>query len=211
MNEKREPKWERFLKRAISDIIVPGARILDVGGELRIDKERGNVADPSRAWIKPLLERVTYEVMDPVSTYHPDFIGDVKDIPRPDASYDAVICMAVLEHVDKPWVAMDEMYRVLQPGGKLLLYVPFLYPYHAMPGYYGDYFRYTEDGIRSLCAAFESVELAPVRGPAEMIVNLLPNNIAFNGLRTIARWMDTKRSSSGKQVSGYNVLAQKAR
>jgi len=80
-----------------------------------------------------------------------------------------------------------------------------------MPGYYGDYFRYTEDGIRSLCAAFESVELAPVRGPAEMIVNLLPNNIAFNGLRTIARWMDTKRSSSGKQVSGYNVLAQKAR
>lgn len=211
MSSKREPAWEQSFKRAISELFVPGARVLDIGGGLRVDRSRGNVEDPSRAWIKPLLEHVTYEVMDPVTTYHPDFVGDVKDIPRPDASYNAVICMAVLEHVDKPWVAMDEMYRVLRPGGKLLLYVPFLYPYHAMPGYYGDYFRYTEDGIRSLCSAFESVEVTPVRGPVETLVNMLPSRIAFKALRKAARMIDARRSSSGKQVSGYNVLAKKSK
>lgn len=209
MSSKREPAWEKFFKKAVSELFVPGARILDVGGGLRVDESRGNVIDPNRAWIKPLLEHVTYEVMDPVPTYHPDFVGDVKDIPRPDASFDAVVCLAVLEHVDKPWVAMDEMHRVLKPEGKLFMYVPFLYPYHAMPGYYGDYFRYTEDGIRSLCSNFESVELILVRGPAETIVNLLPGKLAFKFLRAVARMIDTRRSSSGKQVSGYNVLAKK--
>jgi SAM-dependent methyltransferase len=211
MSSKHEPAWEQFFRRAITELIVPGARILDVGHGLRVDEKRGNVVDPTRAWIKPLLEYVTYEVMDTVPTYHPDFVGDVKDIPRPDASYDVVICMAVLEHVDKPWVAMDEIYRVLRPGGKLLMYVPFLYPYHAMPGYYGDYFRYTEDGIRSLCSAFESVEVASVRGPVETLVNMLPNRIAFDALRKAARMIDARRKSSGKQVSGFTVLAKKQR
>jgi ubiquinone/menaquinone biosynthesis C-methylase UbiE len=211
MNSKRKTAWELFFRRVMSELFVPGARILDVGGGLRVDQKRGNVTDPNRAWIKPLLERVTYEVMDPVPTYHPDFVGDVKDIPRPDASFDAVICLAVLEHVDKPWLAMDEMYRVLRPGGKLFMYVPFLCPYHAMPGYYGDYFRYTEDGIHSLCAAFERVEIVPVRGPVETLVHMLPGRIAFKSLRRIARFMDARRSSSGKQVSGYNVLAVKSR
>ena len=203
-----KPFWEQFFEESVHRIFQPGARILDIGAGLRIDASRGNREDPARAWIKPLLAGVTYRVLDPVPTYHPDIVGDVMSLPLPDASEDAIICLAVLEHVSRPWDAMREMHRVLKPGGCLFLYVPFLSPYHALEGYYGDYFRFTEDGLRSLCGEFESVKIAAVRGPVETLAHLVPGRQKF--LRRIGRWIDGVRLGSGKQVSGYYLLAQKS-
>jgi SAM-dependent methyltransferase len=200
--------WDRFFEESVRRMIVPGARILDVGAGLRVDASRGNVEDPKRAWIKPLLAQVTYEVMDPVDTYHPDIVGDVMDMPMPDDSYDAIFCLAILEHVPRPLDAVRELRRVLKPGGTIFLYVPFLSPYHAMPGYYGDYFRYTEDGIRSLFADWEDACIVPVRGPAETIGHLFPNSFRAPLVR-LGRLIDRVRPGSGKQASGYNMTAHK--
>lgn len=198
--------WDLFFENAIRTALTPGNRVLDVGGGLRVDGSRGNIEDPSRQWIKPLLNDVRYEVLDPVDTYHPDIVGDVMDLPLPDASYDAVLCLAVLEHVPRPWDAMREMRRVLKPGGRLVLYVPFLSPYHAMPGYYGDYVRFTDDGLRALCADFTDIQLTPVRGPAETIGHLLPGFLGRIG-RPFGRLIDRVRPGSGKQTAGYFVSA----
>lgn len=203
------PPWEVFFREGVQELLVSGSRIIDVGGGLRIDAEKGNVTSDNRMWIKPLLERVTYEVMDPVDTYHPDIIGDIMKMPLDDASCDGIICLAVLEHVPRPWDAMQEMFRVLKPGGRLLLYVPFLYPYHAMPGYYGDYFRFSEDAVRSLCESFGCVRICAVRGPAETVAYLLPGRLRA-WISPIGRWIDQRRGGSGKQVSGFFVLATKA-
>lgn len=203
------PAWEIFFRESIREILIPGARVLDIGGGLRVDKEKGNVVDPNHLWIKPLLEHVTYQVMDPVDTYHPDIIGDVMHMQLQDASYDAIVCFAVLEHVPRPWDAMKEMFRVLKPGGKLFLYLPFLYPYHAMPGYYGDYFRFSEEAIRSLSEPFENIRLCPVRGPAETVANLFPGRLR-KWFSPFARWVDARHKGSGKQVSGFYVVATKA-
>ena len=113
--------WEQFFERAIRDIFQPGARILDVGAGLRIDASRGNREDPSRAWIKPLVAKTTYLVLDPVPTYHPDIVGDVMALPMGDEEFDSVICLAVLEHLPRPWIAVQEMYRVLKPQGRVLI------------------------------------------------------------------------------------------
>jgi len=191
----------------IREIFQPGRTVLDIGAGLRVDAARGNVVDPERAWIKPLLNGVTYQVLDPVDTYHPDIVGDVRDMKIADASYDAVLCLAVLEHVSKPWVAISEMRRVLKPGGILLCYVPFLSPYHAMPGYYGDYFRFTDDGIRSLLDGWTDVEIEPVRGPVETLAHLLPGKL--HALTVVGRFIDRFRKSSGKQVAGYTFSARK--
>lgn len=48
-------------------------------------------------------------------------VGDAEAIPRPDASYDAVICSFGLMHVASPESLFSEMARVLKPGGRLAL------------------------------------------------------------------------------------------
>ncbi|MFH2231937.1 MAG: methyltransferase domain-containing protein [Patescibacteria group bacterium] len=209
MPKNKQPEWDRFFEKAVKDVLSPNSKVLDIGAGLRIDSSRGNEEDSGRAWIKPLIKDVTYHVMDQVDTYHPDFVGDIMSMPFEDESYDSIICLAVLEHVPRPWDAMSEMFRVLKPGGKIFVYVPFLSPYHAMPGYYGDYFRYTEDGIRSLCEKFTNLKIAPVRGPIETLAHLLPGKFDSNFIRMIGRKLDGLRKSSGKQVSGYNFTATK--
>jgi ubiquinone/menaquinone biosynthesis C-methylase UbiE len=204
-----ETPWDIFFKKAVAECLQPEADVLDIGSGLRVDASRGNVVDPKRSWIRPMLEHVNYQVMDPVGTYHPDIIGDVMHMPFANAAWDVVFCLAVLEHVQRPWDAMKEIQRVLKPGGRALLYVPFLSPYHAMPGYYGDYFRFTEDGIRSLCAEFSSVEICPVRGPIETLTHLLPGNFGHELVRRSGRFLDRFRHGSGKQVSGYYYLVHK--
>jgi len=52
--------------------------------------------------------------------------GDVTDIPAPNAHFDAVLCIHVLEHVENDRKALEEIHRVLKPGGWALLTVPLL-------------------------------------------------------------------------------------
>ena len=92
--------------------------------------------------------------MDPVPDYNPDIIGDIHNLPLENESIDAIICIAVLEHIKNPFKAFEEMYRVLKKGGYCFIYVPFLYRYHAQNGYYGDFWRYTEDSIKHLSEKF---------------------------------------------------------
>jgi SAM-dependent methyltransferase len=47
--------------------------------------------------------------------------GDASDLPFKDASFDAVCCFAALYLIDDPVGAIDEMVRVLKPGGRLAL------------------------------------------------------------------------------------------
>ena len=50
---------------------------------------------------------------------------DITAIPHPDASFDAILCNHVLEHVPEDQKAMGELFRVLRPGGWAILQVPF--------------------------------------------------------------------------------------
>lgn len=49
---------------------------------------------------------------------------DIEDIPLPDDSLDFVMCNFVLEHVADPFAVIDELVRLLRPGGTFLLAVP---------------------------------------------------------------------------------------
>lgn len=68
-------------------------------------------------------------------------------IPVADSHFDAILCIAVLEHVINPEEATAELFRVLKPGGHLILEVPFLQPEHKVPT---DFQRYTRDGLEHL-------------------------------------------------------------
>lgn len=84
-------------------------------------------------------------------------------LPFSDASFDAVMSVAVLEHVRDPFRCAAEIVRVLKPGGDLLCAVPFLQPLHGYPHHY---FNATPQGVRRLFEdSMEGIEVSvPVSG-----------------------------------------------
>lgn len=76
-----------------------------------------------------------------------DLFYDGRKLPFADASFDAVLCNQVLEHVFEPDAFVQEIARVLRGGGRLLLTVPFVWDEHEQPR---DYGRYSSFGLAAL-------------------------------------------------------------
>ncbi len=75
-----------------------------------------------------------------------DVVGDITKLPFRDSSFDAAICVEVLEHVYEREVFIAEIRRVLKKGGRLLLTSPLCFGVHMEPY---DFFRYTEYGLKN--------------------------------------------------------------
>ena len=201
--------WDQFFAAKIKAIFASSKSVIDIGGGLRISQEKSNRFDPARAWIVPLAQSVDYKILDPVDTYPPDIVGDIHHLPLGDNSTDAIICLAVLEHVENPFQAISEIRRVLRPGGVCLIYVPFLYYYHAELGYYKDYWRFSHDALVLLMKDFSSVELQSVRGAIETLVRLSPLGRRNAWIRLAGLLDRLTGKVKSKQVSGYYVFAIK--
>ncbi len=137
INELDRQAW---LKLKLS-IIPVGHRILDAGaGQLKN---------------KPLCTHLNYVSQDfcqykGAEGGHPDeglqttkwdtsiidLVSDITAIPAPDASFDAILCSEVLEHVPEPTRALDEFSRILKHGGTLILTAPFASNVHMAPYHY---------------------------------------------------------------------------
>lgn len=202
-------QWDSFFREKMLAILDSRTRILDIGGGLRISQDKSNRYDPRRAWILPLMKEREYVVMDPVPDYNPDVVGDIHAMPFASDSEEAILCLAVLEHIENPIKAVGEVRRVLKPGGATLFYVPFLFYYHAEPGYYKDYWRFTHDAIEMLFREFSKVEIAKVRGALETWVHISPLG-RFSLFKYAARFLDgVTGKSKSNQVSGYYIYAEK--
>lgn len=87
---------------------------------------------------------VNFEIVDYDTT---DVLGVGEALPFKDDSFDAVISIAVLEHVRDPFQCAREISRVLKPGGRLFCAMPFLQPVHGYPHHY---FNATPQGLKRL-------------------------------------------------------------
>ena len=90
-----------------------------------------------------------------------DIIADIENIPIKDGTFDAVLCVEVLEHTKNPNVALKEIYRVLKKGGTLILTAPFNSLTHYAPHFYSTGFSsyYYNHHLTEL--GFEIIELTP--------------------------------------------------
>jgi len=70
-----------------------------------------------------------------------DIVSDITSIPRPDRSFDAIMCTEVLEHVPDAVSALKELNRLLRPGGYLLITAPFASLTHFAPFHYASGFN----------------------------------------------------------------------
>jgi ubiquinone/menaquinone biosynthesis C-methylase UbiE len=114
-----------------------------------------------------------------------DVLGDARTIPFADQSFDGVLCSQVLEHVDQPEKVVQEMSRILKPGGVGLISVPFFYNLHMEPH---DYFRFSPYGIKKLLER-NGLAVRQLRGQGgigTLLVQMF-HNWLFSGLARRAR------------------------
>jgi SAM-dependent methyltransferase len=94
-------------------------------------------------------------------------VCDAHDLPFVDASFDAAICQAVLEHVIDPARVADEIRRVLRPDGLVYSEVPFMQQVHA--GAF-DFTRFTLVGHRLLWRHFDELRAGAQGGPGMALI-----------------------------------------
>lgn len=88
-----------------------------------------------------------------------DIVSDITAIPLPDASFDAVLCVEVLEHLPEPLGALKEFSRLLKTGGQLLVTAPFCSLTHFAPyHFYTGFSRYFYGALLP-ALGFEIVEM----------------------------------------------------
>lgn len=103
---------------------------------------------------------VTYT--DVAFARHVTCICDAHDLPFLAGSFDAVIAVAVLEHVSDPYRCAEEIRRVLVPQGYVYADTPFLQPVHMAAH---DFTRFTYLGHRRLFRWFDDIDSGIAGGP----------------------------------------------
>lgn len=121
---------------AIQENLQPGSNWLDVGCGMKPYQE--------------LFKNMNYVGVDvyesgrPDEMKVPDFYFNGEDLPFDDSTFDGVLCTQVLEHVINPSQLLNEIHRILLPGSKVIISVPFIYREHELPF---DFRRFTVRGL----------------------------------------------------------------
>lgn len=116
----------------------------------------------------------------------PDIVADAHDMHMlKSGEFEVILCTEMLEHLYNPFKGIEEMARVLKPGGKLILTTRFVYPIHESPH---DYFRFTKYGLQKLLEPyFTQIEIEEEAGTMETLAILL-QRIGFQTETFGMRW-----------------------
>lgn len=76
-----------------------------------------------------------------------DVFYDGRTLPFEDQYFDSVLCSEVIEHVFELQVTLNEINRVMKPGGNILITCPFVWNEHEVPF---DYARYSRFALKSI-------------------------------------------------------------
>lgn len=215
--------------------VYVGSRISADGAAVTLEKAiekhaTGHLLDlgagkaPLYSVYRPYVQEIT--CVDWKGTLHGTSYLDVtadlnKGIPFDDATFNTVLSTSVFEHLRFPHSIWRESARVLKPGGKLIVHVPFFYWLHEEPH---DYFRYTEHALHMFCEEnnLEVLSLESTGGGLAVVADLVARYLApvawLCALHvSISQWLIQSalgRKLSGKNrtrkmVLGYCLVAQK--
>ncbi len=61
--------------------------------------------------------------------------------------FGTIFCISVMEHCDQPFKMAENLTKLLKPGGRIYVSVPFSWKFHGFPS---DYWRFTPQGVKKL-------------------------------------------------------------
>lgn len=137
-----------------------------------------------------------------------DIVSDITSIPVPDASFDAIMCVEVFEHLPEPVWAVAEFARILRPGGVLVLTAPFCSLTHFAPYYFANgYSRYWYGKVLPK-QGFAIEEIEPNGNYFEYLAQELRRLPELLEKWTQEEWPTRERIASGMLL---NLLAESSR
>jgi SAM-dependent methyltransferase len=121
-----------------------------------------------------------------------DVVADAHVLPYAAVTVDAIYCEAVLEHLQDPATAVQEMFRVLKPGGKVIAITPFMQGFHGYP-YHFQNFTFLGHASLFTRAGFNVLEKGTCAGPTYTLVMIIGGYMVhylptFVGLPLGALW-----------------------
>lgn len=183
-NSSRERLW--LENKAFAASVPAGALVLDAGS--------------GEAPYKPMLSHCRYESADFELVDKPyaksTYVCDLSAIPVEDQRFDAILFNQVMEHVPDPKAVLNELFRVLKPGGRMIYTAPLFYEEHEQPY---DFYRYTQFAVRYLFegAGFRIDRLDWMEG--------FYSTVAYQ-MNRMARFLPVRPSAVAPGVLGF-VLA----
>lgn len=155
-----------------------------------------------------------------------DIVSDITQIPVSDGSFHVVLCTEVLEHVPDPISALNEMSRILKPGGMMILTSPFCSLTHFAPYHYADGFNKYFYEFHFTRLGYQVLEITPNGNYFEYIAqelfrlpymakthlkkgSFIMKILAFLLRNLIAKTAKNETESSSILCYGYHVRAVK--
>jgi SAM-dependent methyltransferase len=145
-----------FLSEVISPVYISKARLKKIIRDLEANDKIGlNIGSGVTNYSQNIIN------FDLQPFKNVAVLGDLFHLPFKDNSFDYVFSIYVLEHIPDTKRAINEMLRVLKPGGTSYCLVPFIQGFHAAPA---DFTRLTISGVKEQFSDFartEAVGLGP--------------------------------------------------
>ncbi len=123
------PYFEHSVRSIAQEKIV-----FDIGTTCKFRKE----LKPFKKLFKNNYFALDYHMQSRFGPDSVDVDGSIYCLPFKNDCLDAILCISVLEHLADPFQAAREIHRVLRPGGKAFLSIPFMLAEHSKGGDYGD-------------------------------------------------------------------------
>jgi len=170
--------------------------------------KKGAVLDTGAKYspYKKYIPFTEYLTLDIEKDYQPDICSDLHDIKWQSEYFDTVLAIEVLHYLYNPQKAINEMFRVLKPGGKLIMSVRFILPYDVREK---DYYRFTPDSLSYLLRKFKQVEICHHGNKLQVIWRLLEDRKLKVLLNVFNPFFARIRVKKTRTPLGFVVLAEK--
>ncbi len=191
------------LERQLQEIFQPRSfnTVLEIGASQTWSPYRG------------VFQAQQYVSLDYDQSFGPHVCSDICHTGFQENSFDAVLLFEVLEHIFHPHQAINEVHRVLKPGGLCLLSTRFIFQYHPSPK---DYYRFTEDALQALFNPFHKVTILSHGNQWQAVWQLvlareleLPRPLWIKALRRFNRLFAVSKKKDSHAPLGYLVRAIK--